>query len=204
MPKKKFSDEQIAFALRQADSGTAVGEICRKCVFLHHLIHQDGVTAWIEVLQRGQLQRQLVAENNSQDGHDGATPGSDAGRSGGSAPSSISRSPSRAPISFARRRPTANHAELSRQISLATHPSHGITKALAGRASQKNRRWRLPRVDRRQRADVGPPPRENEPPTQSPRTERIAPWRPCRDARRCKVRQEIYGPIQQPRSAPVD
>lgn len=30
MPRKKFSDEQIAFALRQADSGTAVGEICRK------------------------------------------------------------------------------------------------------------------------------------------------------------------------------
>ena len=30
MPKKKFSDEQIAFALRQADSGTAVSEICRK------------------------------------------------------------------------------------------------------------------------------------------------------------------------------
>ena len=30
MPKKKFSDEQIAFALRQADSGKAVGEICRK------------------------------------------------------------------------------------------------------------------------------------------------------------------------------
>ena len=30
MPKKRFSDEQIAFALRQAESGTAVGEICRK------------------------------------------------------------------------------------------------------------------------------------------------------------------------------
>lgn len=30
MPKKTFSDEQIAFALRQADGGTAVGEICRK------------------------------------------------------------------------------------------------------------------------------------------------------------------------------
>jgi putative transposase len=30
MPKKKFSDEQIAFALRQANSGTAIGEICRK------------------------------------------------------------------------------------------------------------------------------------------------------------------------------
>ena len=30
IPKKKFSDEQIAFALRQADGGAAVGEICRK------------------------------------------------------------------------------------------------------------------------------------------------------------------------------
>ena len=30
MPKKRFTDEQIAFALRQADAGTAVGEICRK------------------------------------------------------------------------------------------------------------------------------------------------------------------------------
>jgi putative transposase len=29
MPKKRFSDEQIAFALRQADAGTPVGEICR-------------------------------------------------------------------------------------------------------------------------------------------------------------------------------
>jgi len=30
MPKKRFSDEQIAFALRQAEAGTPVGEICRK------------------------------------------------------------------------------------------------------------------------------------------------------------------------------
>jgi putative transposase len=30
MPKKRFTDEQIAFALRQADGGTPVGEICRK------------------------------------------------------------------------------------------------------------------------------------------------------------------------------
>jgi hypothetical protein len=49
-------------------------------VFFHHLHHQDGVTACIEVVQRGQVQRQLVSENNSQDGHDGATPGPDAGR----------------------------------------------------------------------------------------------------------------------------
>ena len=30
MPKERFSEEQIAFALRQAESGTSVGEICRK------------------------------------------------------------------------------------------------------------------------------------------------------------------------------
>lgn len=30
MPKKRFTDEQIAFALRQADGGTPVGEICRE------------------------------------------------------------------------------------------------------------------------------------------------------------------------------
>lgn len=30
MPKKRFSNEQIAFALRLAESGTAIGEICRK------------------------------------------------------------------------------------------------------------------------------------------------------------------------------
>lgn len=30
MPKKRFSDEQIAFAFRQAKSGTTIGEICRK------------------------------------------------------------------------------------------------------------------------------------------------------------------------------
>src|ERR1700712_5545361 len=30
MKWKRYSDEQIAFALRQADSGTAVEEICRK------------------------------------------------------------------------------------------------------------------------------------------------------------------------------
>lgn len=30
MPKKRFSDEQIAFALRQAEAGTTIGEICRK------------------------------------------------------------------------------------------------------------------------------------------------------------------------------
>ena len=30
MKKKRFTEEQIAFALRQADSGTAVAEIIRK------------------------------------------------------------------------------------------------------------------------------------------------------------------------------
>jgi putative transposase len=30
MKRKQFSEEQIAFALRQADSGTTIEEICRK------------------------------------------------------------------------------------------------------------------------------------------------------------------------------
>jgi putative transposase len=30
MEQKRYTDEQIAFALRQAESGTAVAEICRK------------------------------------------------------------------------------------------------------------------------------------------------------------------------------
>jgi len=30
MKKSKFSEEQIAFALRQAETGTRVAEICRK------------------------------------------------------------------------------------------------------------------------------------------------------------------------------
>ena len=30
MKRKRYSDEQIAFALRQADGGTEVEEICRK------------------------------------------------------------------------------------------------------------------------------------------------------------------------------
>ena len=30
MKRKRCTDEKVAFALRQAESGTAVGEICRK------------------------------------------------------------------------------------------------------------------------------------------------------------------------------
>ena len=30
MPKQRFSEEQIAFALRQTEFDTSVGEICRK------------------------------------------------------------------------------------------------------------------------------------------------------------------------------
>ena len=30
MPKKRFTEEQIGFALRQAESGTSIVEICRR------------------------------------------------------------------------------------------------------------------------------------------------------------------------------
>jgi putative transposase len=30
MKRKRFSEEQIAFALRQADAGSSVEEVCRK------------------------------------------------------------------------------------------------------------------------------------------------------------------------------
>ena len=30
MPRKRFTNEQIAFALRQSESGTTIEEICRK------------------------------------------------------------------------------------------------------------------------------------------------------------------------------
>ncbi len=30
MKQRRYTDEQIAFALRQAEDGTAVAEICRK------------------------------------------------------------------------------------------------------------------------------------------------------------------------------
>ncbi len=36
MRKSKFTDEQIAFALRQAEGGTMVDEICRKMREQHY------------------------------------------------------------------------------------------------------------------------------------------------------------------------
>lgn len=30
MPRKRFTNEQIAFALRQAENGASVDEVCRK------------------------------------------------------------------------------------------------------------------------------------------------------------------------------
>jgi transposase len=49
MKRKRSSDEQIAFALRQAESGTAVEEICRKlgvseptCLTVEEAVRRNG------------------------------------------------------------------------------------------------------------------------------------------------------------------
>jgi len=40
MKKSKFTEEQIAFALRQAETGTRVGEVCRKLGISEHTLYQ--------------------------------------------------------------------------------------------------------------------------------------------------------------------
>ncbi|STW47719.1 IS3 family element, transposase orfA [Klebsiella pneumoniae] len=37
MKKTRYTEEQIAFALKQAETGTRVEEVCRKMVFLRPL-----------------------------------------------------------------------------------------------------------------------------------------------------------------------
>lgn len=39
MRKKQFTEAQIAFALRQAESGTSVAEIIRKMEILNHVLY---------------------------------------------------------------------------------------------------------------------------------------------------------------------
>ena len=39
MKRKRYTDEQVAFALRQAESGTSVQEICRKMGVVDRLDH---------------------------------------------------------------------------------------------------------------------------------------------------------------------
>lgn len=40
MRKSKFTEEQIAFALRQAETGTRVAEVCRKLGISEHTLYQ--------------------------------------------------------------------------------------------------------------------------------------------------------------------
>ncbi len=40
MKKSKFTDQQIAFALKQAESGTAVEEVCRKLGISQQTFHR--------------------------------------------------------------------------------------------------------------------------------------------------------------------
>jgi putative transposase len=40
MKRRRYTDEQIAFALRQAESGTAVEEICRRMGVSEPTVHR--------------------------------------------------------------------------------------------------------------------------------------------------------------------
>jgi putative transposase len=40
MRKSKFTEEQIAFALRQTETGTRVAEVCRKLGISEHTLYQ--------------------------------------------------------------------------------------------------------------------------------------------------------------------
>ena len=63
MPKKKFSEEQIAFAVRQADAGTSVSEICRKIGVAEATFHRwKKVYAGMGVSEIRRL-KQLEEEN---------------------------------------------------------------------------------------------------------------------------------------------
>jgi putative transposase len=62
MPKKRFSDEQIAFVLRQAEAGTTVGEICRKMGIAEAIFYRwKRVYAGMGVAEIQRL-KQLVAD----------------------------------------------------------------------------------------------------------------------------------------------
>lgn len=47
MPKKTFSEKQIAFALQRAEGGTAIGEICRNMNIAEATLNPIGVPAGI-------------------------------------------------------------------------------------------------------------------------------------------------------------
>jgi len=63
MPKKKMSEERIAFALRQAESGTPVAEICRRLGVSEASFYRwKKVYAWMGVAEIRRL-KQLEDEN---------------------------------------------------------------------------------------------------------------------------------------------
>jgi len=67
--KKRFSEEQIAFALRQAESGIPVGEICRKMGITEQTFYRWkkkygglGVSELKQLEEENRKLKQLVAD----------------------------------------------------------------------------------------------------------------------------------------------
>lgn len=61
MRKTAFTEEQIAYTLRQAEAGTAVGEICRKL----GISRPRSVEIWRVVNGRDAIRREVVATIDS-------------------------------------------------------------------------------------------------------------------------------------------
>jgi putative transposase len=42
MKRKRYTDEQVAYALRQAEAGTPIKEVCRKLGAVHSMARSQG------------------------------------------------------------------------------------------------------------------------------------------------------------------
>lgn len=83
MKRKRYSDEQIAFALRQAENGTLVEEVCRKLGVSEATFYQFAGMGVVEIRRLKQLEeenaklKRLVADLSQAEDRSQALAGND-------------------------------------------------------------------------------------------------------------------------------